>query len=265
MRRTVTSSSVPFHYRSHSKRLSENKEEQIEKMARCIALTKQNKQCRNNAKEGTSFCNVHQAASYCTGVTLKGEPCKAQRFLDTLFCKHHQHQPKGVSTDCELLRVPDLLEKKRAVVLDYRDYVDAYTSEDIFETRGLNLDHVVELHLFRDCYDSVEGTNEQKQSILTNLRSISNITLNLNFTTQSINQKKHCAFKSFCDDYSSGTPHLDGLQYYLSRTSLNERINVSIVKEVAWSVKGVLAQLNSWDNCEDLITSFVCITEKMNL
>ena len=234
-------------------------------MARCIAQTKQNKQCRNNAKEGSSFCGVHQVANNCMGVTLKGEPCKAQRFQDTLFCKHHQHQTEGVSTDCELFRVPDLLEKKRAAVLDYRDYIDAYTSEDIFETRGLNLDHVVELHLFRDCYDSVEGTTEQKQSFLTNLRSISNLTLNLNFTTQSINQKKHCAFKAFCDDYSSGTPHPDGLQYYLSCTSLNERINVSIVKEVAWSVKGVLTQLNSWDNCEDVLQSFVSITEKMVL
>ena len=234
-------------------------------MSRCVAITKKNRKCRNSAKEGSDFCVVHQQETYCTGVTLKGEPCMAQRIEGSLFCIHHGHVKASISTDCALLRKKDLLETKRTAVLEYRDYVDAYTSEDIFETRGLNLDHVVELHLLRDCYDSVQCTTEQKESLLTDLKSISNLTLNLNFTTQSINQKKHTAFKSFCNDYSSGTPHTDGLHYYLSRTSLHESHNISIVKETAWSVKGIITQLNSYDHCEHMLHSFLSVTEKMNL
>ena len=219
MRRTVTSSSVPFHYRSHSKRLSENKEEQIEKMARCIALTKQNKQCRNNAKEGSSFCGVHQVANNCMGVTLKGEPCKAQRFQDTLFCKQHQHQTESVSTDCELLRMPDLLETRRDAVLQYRHSKDAYTRRLISDTPNLNLDHVVELHFLRDCYDLVPGDSDEKKSLLSFVKTVANKTHNLNFTSQAINQSKHCAVKRFCKDFKSNQCHADGFQYIFLKPS----------------------------------------------
>ena len=208
-----------------------NKEEQTEKMTRCIAQTKQHKQCKNNAKEGSSFCGVHQSANYCTGVTLKGEPCKAQRFHETLFCKHHQNQTKTVSTDCELFRVPDLLEKRRDVVMEYRNSIDAYTCKAICDTPELNLDHVVELYLLRDCFDLVPGNDDDKQILLSLVRFNANRKYNLNFTTQTINQAKHCAVKSFCEDFRDNHCHMDGLRHYLSKKSLDEDVRSRIVEQ----------------------------------
>lgn len=218
--------------------------EQTEKMARCVALTKQNKQCKNNAKEGSSFCNVHQTASYCTGVTLKGEPCKAQRFQETLFCKQHQHQTESVSTDCELLRMPDLLETRRDAVLQYRHSKDAYTRRLISDTPNLNLDHVVELHFLRDCYDLVPGDSDEKKSLLSFVKTVANKTHNLNFTSQAINQAKHCAVKHFCEDFKSNQCHADGFQYYLSQTKLDEDVRSSIMDQTYVSMDYVIYLFN---------------------
>ena len=200
-------------------------------MARCIAITKKNQQCKNNARDGSSFCGVHQVSNYCTGFTLKGEPCKAQRYNDSFFCKQHQNQTEVVSTDCQLLRMPDLLEKRRDIVLQYRHSKDAYTRRDISDTLNLNLDHVVELHFLRDCYDIAVGSSVEKTSLLSFVKSVANKTHNLNFTSQAINQAKHCAVKQFCDDFKSNQCHSDGFSFYLSRTKLDEDVRSSIIDQ----------------------------------
>ena len=99
--------------------------------------------------------------------------------------------------------MPDLLEKRRDIVLQYRHSKDAYTRRDISDTLNLNLNHVVELHFLRDCYDIAVGSSVEKMSLLSFVKSVANKTHNLNFTSQAINQAKHCAVKQFCDDFKS--------------------------------------------------------------
>eukprot|EP00536_Pseudo-nitzschia_multiseries_P011698 jgi/Psemu1/308434/fgenesh1_kg.411_\ len=66
----------------------------------------------------------------------------------------------------------------------------------------LELDHIVEIHVVRDCYDGIRKTGtgfaKRKDDLKATLRnSIVNEVSNLNFTTQSINQSKFRATDDF--------------------------------------------------------------------
>ena len=94
-------------------------------MARCIAITKKNNQCRNTSKYGSCFCDVHQKDTYCTGITLKNEPCCAQRTDGTLFCIRHQGQGQSqtstVPTESSSLKANVSLDSKRTSVFEDSD------------------------------------------------------------------------------------------------------------------------------------------------
>ena len=231
-------------------------------MPRCTALTKLQKQCKNKAKDGSSFCNVHQSTNYCTGVTLKGEACKAQRFKETLFCKHHQNQTDTLATNYDLFRVPDFVENNRNVVMHYRNSTDAYTSNAILETPELNLDHVVEQHLIRDCYDLVPSTADDKTCLFFYTKHISNNVENLNFTSKKINQAKHCAVKSFCEDYRDNRCHVDGLRHYLAQKRFDEDVCSRISQETRLSMEYMTSALEDHDK---MLENLSDIMEKMVL
>ena len=218
-------------------------------MSRCTATTKKNTQCKNAAINGSAYCGVHQSATYCTGVTLKNEPCKAQQVPGSLFCSKHQKQTVDTSpiTDCTVFRMDDLLNLKRSAVVEYRDSLDVYTGQAISQLCQSNLDHVVELNLLRDCFDRVSGTSEDKALLKHNVRSAASIVPNLNFTTQSINQMKHCAVRQFCDDFENKQCHLDGLRFYLQQQRLTEDTRVKISEETAQSLDAITCFLTDHD------------------
>ena len=233
-------------------------------MSRCIALTKKQTQCKNSSLNGSSYCGVHQVATYCTGVTLKHEPCKAQQVPGTLFCMKHQKQATTPvpSTDCNIFRVDDLVATKKAAVIEYRDRLDAYSGESVARLVDRNLDHVVELNLLRDCYDRVLPTSDDKARLKHNVRSAASIVPNLNFTTQSINQKKHSAVKMFCDDFDLQQCNSDGLRFYLRQQRLTEDIRVNILEETAMSLDAILCFLTDH---EDMCANISNMMEKMVL
>ena len=226
-------------------------------MARCVALTKQNQQCKNKAKDGSDFCNVHQSANYCTGVTLKGLPCKAQRYKTSLFCKQHQNQTEAVATDCDLFRIPDILEKRQDAVLEYRNSLDAYTCEAVRDTPELNLDHIVEIHLLRDCYDLVPGNADEKKSLLSFVKSTANSIENLNFTSKTINHEKQCAVKLFCEDYRTKHCHVDGLRHYLSQKSFDEDLCSRIAELTYGSMDYVTSLLHDHEEMLGHVCDFM--------
>ena len=233
-------------------------------MSRCIAVTKKQTQCKNTSLNGSEFCGVHQSATYCTGVTQKGVPCKSQQVPGTLFCSKHQKQvmTASPSTDCSVFRVEDLLATKREAVMEYRDQLDAYTGEAIAELFVPNMDHVVELNMLRDCYDRVHGTVNAKSLLLHNVRSAASIVPNLNFTTQSVNQKKHCAVKQFCDDFEFQRCNIDGLRFYLGQQKLKESIKFNVLEETAESLDAILCFLTDH---EDMCGTISDMMEKMVL
>ena len=233
-------------------------------MSRCIALTKKQTQCKNSSLNGSSYCGVHQVATYCTGVTLKHEPCKAQQVPGTLFCMKHQKQATTPfpSTDCTILRVDDLLASKTTAVVEYRDTVDAYSGQLVSELTDRNLDHVVELHLLRDCYDRVSSISDDKALLLHNVRSAANIVPNLNFTTKSLNLKKHSAVKQFCDDFDLQRVNSDGLRFYLGQERLTEVIKLNVLEETAMSLDAIVLFLNDH---EDMCANISDMMEKMVL
>ena len=121
--------------------------------------------------------------------------------------------------------------------MHYRNSTDAYTSDVILETPELNLDHVVELHLIRDCYDLVPSTADDKTCLFFYTKHISNNVENLNFTSKKINQAKHCAVKSFCEDYHDNHSHEDGLRHYLSQKRFDEDVCSRICQETLLSME----------------------------
>ena len=231
-------------------------------MSRCIAITKKQTQCKNSALYKSEFCSVHQSSTYCTGITQKGVPCKAQQVPGTLFCSKHQKQvmTASSSTDCTVFRVDDLISVKKKAVNEYRDHLDAYTGEGVLALTEPNLDHVVELHMLRDCFDRVSSSTCNKARLLHNVRSASNIVPNLNFTTKAINQKKHSAVKEFCDDFDFQRCNSDGLRFYLTQERFTEDIRDNILEETAMSLDAILCFLTDH---EDICASIHDMMEKM--
>ena len=139
--------------------------------------------------------------------------------------------------------------------------MDAYNGEGVVALTQPNLDHVVELHMLRDCFDSVSSTCD-KALLMHNVRSAANIVPNLNFTTQSINQKKHPAVKSFCDDFDFQRCNSDGLRFYLTQQRFTEDIRVNILEETAMSLDAILCFLADH---EDICVHVRDMMEKMAL
>ena len=232
------------------------------KTARCIAITKKNNQCKNSTIYGSSFCDVHQKDTYCTGVTLKNEPCRLQRVSGTQFCNKHQGQASAIATDCCLFRGKNLLDSKRTSVLEYRNARDCYTGEAYDDIRVPNLDHIVELHLLRDCYDLVSGTTETKKPLFSIVRSTANEIQNLNFTSEVLNQAKHCAVKSFCEDFGSKKCHSDGIRYYFSRKGFDEDVCSRMMEQIHISMDFMTPILNEH---EEMVGNMYSMMDRMML
>ena len=233
-------------------------------MSRCIATTKQNKQCKNAAKPGSEYCNIHQQDTFCTGITQKKEACRAQRLKGSLFCGKHQNQNEKccVSTDCSVFRYENILSLRRTAVLDYHNSMDAYTGEHISAINTPNLDHIVELHMIRDCFDQVPGTFEQKKPLFSLLRSTVNRVQNLNFTSERLNQSKHCAVKSFCDDFAAKRCHIDGLRFYLSNKKFSVDIGANIIDQTKASLDYITPFLIDH---EEMVGNVFSMMEKLDL
>ncbi|VEU35926.1 unnamed protein product [Pseudo-nitzschia multistriata] len=100
-------------------------------------------------------------------------------------------------------------------VLKHRKKMDVYTKEKITRDsidKFLELDHVVELHVIRDCYDAIPkqgtGFSQRKKELATCLRE--NIVngeqvSNLNFTKKPINEHKFEAVYEFQRKYNDKT------------------------------------------------------------
>lgn len=113
--------------------------------------------------------------------------------------------------------------------------MDAYTSVHLDSFIQTQLDHVVEIHIVRDAYDTVtpQGTSfrTRKRALLQDLRQGVNETENLNYTSPDINNTKFRAFWDFQEDYRNGCSlQIDqGLFPYLvaARNELSERGRLS--------------------------------------
>ena len=139
---------------------------------------------------------------------------------------------------------------------------DCYTGETYDDIRVPNLDHIVELHLLRDCYDLVSGTTETKRPLFSIVRSTANEIQNLNFTSEVLNQAKHCAVKSFCEDFGSKKCHSDGIRYYFSRKGFDEDVCSRMMEQIHISMDFMTPILNEH---EEMVGNMYSMMDRMML
>lgn len=143
----------------------------------------------------------------------------------SFFASTTHDASKNKCTSTKELRIDFLGTSKHNAVLEWRSRRDAYTGEAIIDTsmEGMELDHVVELHVVRDAIDAIpkQGIQfERRKRLLIDFtkNSVVNEEFNLNFTTKKINVVKNKAFLAFQEDYRQGTGKQveEGLLPYLA-------------------------------------------------
>ena len=176
---------------------------------KCTGTTKAGLQCQKNALRGRDFCHLHIK---CQGICRDGGRCNARavKDLDYLYCREDHVPTNNQSSDPKMFRIDGLRHSKRDAVLEWRGRKDAYTEHTLESIEGLELDHVVELHIVRDAYDAIPkhgmDFEKNKKELMEFTRdSVVNEESNLNFTSKRINEWKFKAFYEFQKDYRSDT------------------------------------------------------------
>lgn|SRR3989344_2128047 len=185
---------------------------------RCLGFVKsKGRQCLLTAGSN-GYCRFH--FPICAGFTRSGKKCNAQvrnaqaRSTDaSLYCRP-DHDPTHIrSTDPSIFRVANLRSTRQNVVLEYRDGRDVYTDRVITPVglRSMELDHALELHLFRDVFDTTtkyipEYTHDKSITgqLAETIKHLANEKENLNFTSPAINQLKFDALYDYSTQYNAG-------------------------------------------------------------
>jgi len=187
---------------------------------------------------GRNHCQWHGPSQWhgpkCRGNRRDGARCKslAKEEFDWLYCCA-DHDPRlPTSTPTEAFRVKDLRESKGRIVKEYRERKDVYINQSLMRGRYYEMDHVVEIHLVRDAYDSVKlhGTafRAKKEKLRLSLTDAVNEIENLTFTSPLIDNLKFEAIRSFQEDHKNeiGRQQEEGLFPYLQE-GLQEGCNLS--------------------------------------
>jgi hypothetical protein len=218
-------------------------------MGKCKGITLRGTECKFDALDSKDFCEWHDPDTPKCGQTTRGKnkgPCR----IPATRCKFHS-RPLG--TDPKIFRVDCLRSDIESVVRVYREDFDKYRDKALpltMKELGFELDHVVELHIIRDCYDKIQqqGTSfsNAKTNLLGELRSKVNHFSNLNFTTKDINQDKFKAMYEFQQLYHSRqTIPEQGLFDLLVNDG--KRLSRSNTKRIQCEI------YNSWKAIEDRI------------
>eukprot|EP00798_Chlamydomonas_sp_ICE-L_P010278 gene10278-8200_t len=184
----------------------------------------------------------------CIGFNRDGQRCGSPDRYNvngTKFCKWHgPNGSNSKSTDpaeFRLLRCRSLLG---ADVLEMRDHMDAYRLCSIPTTDGLQLDHVVEIHILRDAFDETKrykmlSTSEQaqlKDAVTTNV----NMLENLNFTSEALNEMKFKGMYLFATDYRKSQVKPQGLFDYLPTCKPERKVSRRIQDEIVHSYESIV-------------------------
>lgn len=213
---------------------------------------------------GRDHCEFH---GVCLGVTRDGRACgsRSTAEFNYLYCCI-DHVPGRRSTPTQLFRIDGLRATKGQAVREYRDNIDAYTSDGFNPLIPMELDHVLELHFVRDAYDSIvrQGTNftARKEMLRQDLRDVANRIENLNYTSPDINNAKFRAFWTFQDDYRNNTglqteqglfPYLALARSESSQRKLKRSESKSIQREVLASYDKIIGGLRDEDPLHDQV------------
>jgi hypothetical protein len=218
-------------------------------MTKCKGKTTAGKECKYDALDYKEYCEWHDPDTpKCGQLTRTGNPCK----IPATRCNHHSRGPVG--TDPKIFRIDRLRTDVEPIVRVYRQDVDKYRNEVLPRTmKGLyfELDHVVELHIIRDCYDSIRkhGTNfaDAQGNLQKELRCKVNHFTNLNFTTKDINRYKFKATDEFQKLYLSNQSIPDQGLFDLLQESDGKRLSRQDTKRIQGEM------YNSWKAIEDMI------------
>lgn len=175
-------------------------------------------------------------------------------------------------TDPSDLRIENLLQRKGNKVWEFRERTDAYTllSAKALKPHKTELDHVLELHVARDCFDKVvkKGNDFQlKKDTLQNILKVAlNDVENLNHTLSDTNQVKFQAVQNFQTDFRFGREDTEhGLVHYLceandqtrAKSSLGRGETRTIAKEIVKSYDHIKECVQGEDAFQEQFIDFL--------
>jgi hypothetical protein len=171
------------------------------------------------------------------------------------FCSKHHTE----TTDPKIFRLDGLRNCLGSTIIKSRDGRDSYTgaSIDIKDTRNTQLDHIHELQVARNAYDTFSSTLSKSDSKTITLAICKgfNDTSNLNFTTTIINQSKGGAVTSFLDDFKSDSLISENAgitEYLLDRSKFTRQYTDNICKELLSSYDSVVSTFHQENSLESL-------------
>lgn len=174
----------------------------------------------------------------CHGKTRDGKKCNAfvrnKRFGESCFCRDDHDPSKIRSTFPGEFRIDNLCHKRGEAVREYRNGQDVYSAIGIDEIAGKKeLDHVVELHLVRDLYDSTVRSGSDL-SLMDGIRQAINGISNLNFTSGDLNKQKFRAMDAFADDFRNDCVKTGGItRYLLDSQSKDKPFTRSVTRNIS--------------------------------
>jgi hypothetical protein len=195
-------------------------------MTRCQGTTKRGTCCKLDAlPDNDGYCKWHNPDTpICKGLKKDGIPCRAAA-RDNGYCRR-SHMPDVKVTDLDEFRIYGLRDSVGPEVVERRG-VDAYTElcvsvedlqiRDDDKKLSYEIDHIVEVQLFRDTFDEVVRTDSpqkrvQQECLKFLKRTVVNEFPNLNLTTRGINATKGRAVYQCLLDIQNGDAKEDGYQ-----------------------------------------------------
>jgi hypothetical protein len=119
------------------------------------------------------------------------------------------------------------------MVLEYRDHKNVYTNEHIQTLRGMELDHVLEIHLLTGVISHMKLTDKPRKQLICELKErVVNEFENLAFTTQDINYKKFKACDAFYQEYVLDKHNENGIFPYLVEANAGGRFSRSVSRRI---------------------------------
>lgn len=185
----------------------------------------------------------------CLGFTHSGNKCQSPFVKNgEKYCRatHDPAYSKNPISNTEIFRVEELRNNNIQIVQEFRSNKDIYSKEKITNIKQHDLDHIFELHMLRDVYDSIpkSGSNflVKKSNLAKELKSIVNEKQNLGFTMKETNLSKFDACKAFADDFRREAVNDLGFFSYFYEKGMSRKVTKNIQKEMKNSIDYIVQE-----------------------
>ena len=157
--------------------------------------------------------------------TKCGSFVRGDRFGQSDYCRNDHDPDFDRSTSTAIFRIDNLHNDMKAAVDILRNGIDVYSEETLENIGVKQMDHVQELHTFRDVFDCIIPFAQREGStpLIDKIKLAANVEGNLNITSEAINLSKFSAVEAFQEDYKEDRVNDNGLTHYLLNVPSSER------------------------------------------